>query len=103
MNFAHHVKIGKEFGVTDADIAALMAQTEGRPSALEPLAKTILTGAREMVRGLQCRTPASPRSKRNAPTSPSPISCSLSPSTATVVRVLVTMRIDNEPCYSNVL
>ena len=31
--FTHHVKIGKEFGVTDADIAALMAETEGKPSA----------------------------------------------------------------------
>ena len=29
--FTHHVKIGKEFGVTDADIEALMAETEGKP------------------------------------------------------------------------
>jgi hypothetical protein len=50
--FTHHVKIGKEFGVTDDDIAALMAETEGKPSKLEPLAKAILRGAREMVRDL---------------------------------------------------
>ena len=50
--FTHHVKIGKEFGVTDDDIAALMAETEGKPSKLEPLAKAILRGAREMVREL---------------------------------------------------
>jgi alkylhydroperoxidase family enzyme len=48
--FTHHVKIGKEFGVTDADIAGLMAETDGKPSALEPLARAILRGAREMVR-----------------------------------------------------
>ena len=50
--FTHHVKIGKEFGVTDEDIAGLMAETEGKPSKLEPLAKAILKGAREMVREL---------------------------------------------------
>jgi alkylhydroperoxidase family enzyme len=48
--FTHHVKIGKEFGVTDADIRGMMAETEGTPSNLEPLAKAILKGAREMVR-----------------------------------------------------
>ena len=41
--FTHHVKIGKEFGVTDDDIAALMAETEGKPSKLEPLAKPSAT------------------------------------------------------------
>src|SRR5262245_6609662 len=50
--FTHHVKIGREFGVTDDDIAGLMAETEGKPSKLEPLAKAILRGAREMVREL---------------------------------------------------
>src|ERR1700736_6948694 len=51
--FTHHVKIGKEFGVTDEDIAGMMAETEGKPSALEPPAKAILKGAREMVRELE--------------------------------------------------
>src|SRR5674536_79684 len=32
--FTHHVKIGKEFGVTDEDIAGLMAETEGKASGL---------------------------------------------------------------------
>ena len=50
--FTHHVKIGKEFGVTDEDIQAMMAETEGKSSKLEPLAKAILRGAREMVREL---------------------------------------------------
>ncbi len=42
--FTHHVKIGKEFGVTDADIEGLMAETAGKPSKLEPLAKAVLEG-----------------------------------------------------------
>src|SRR5271156_3993480 len=51
--FTHHVKIGKEFGVTDDDIAALMIETEGMQSRLEPLARSILKGAPEMARGLE--------------------------------------------------
>src|ERR1700720_2043456 len=50
--FTHHVKIGKEFGVTDEDIQGLFAETGGKPSTLEPLAKAILKGAREMVRDI---------------------------------------------------
>src|SRR5256714_13251216 len=51
--FTHHVKIGKEFGVTDDDIAALMIETEGMQSRLEPLARAILKGAREMTKNLE--------------------------------------------------
>ena len=50
--FTHHVKIGKEFGVTDADIEGLIAETAGKPSSLDPLTKIVLKGAREMVRNL---------------------------------------------------
>jgi alkylhydroperoxidase family enzyme len=30
--WSHHVKIGKDFGVTDQDIHALIADTEGKPA-----------------------------------------------------------------------
>ena len=80
--FTHHVKIGKEFGVTDDDIAALMAETEGNHSKLEPLAKAILRGAREMVRELAMSEATSPKSRRNSPTSRWSTSCSPSPSIA---------------------
>src|ERR1700751_4931930 len=43
--FTHHVKIGKEFGVTDEDISAMMVETEGIQSRLETLARPILKGA----------------------------------------------------------
>ena len=32
--FTHHVKIGKEFGVTDDDIKALMDETAGKTTSL---------------------------------------------------------------------
>src|SRR6476620_10025514 len=50
--FTHHVKIGKEFGVTDDDIQGMMAETDGKPSKLDPLTRTVLKGAREMVRNI---------------------------------------------------
>src|ERR1700712_2709593 len=46
--FTHHVKIGKEFGVTDADIQGMMAETAGQTSQLDPLARAVIRGAREM-------------------------------------------------------
>ena len=49
--WSHHVKIGYDFGVTDADIEGLIADTEGRPSALEPKARLVLKAAREIHDG----------------------------------------------------
>ena len=50
--WSHHVEIGRRFGVSDADIRAVMEEAEGRPSELEPLARTVLKAAVEMTRGL---------------------------------------------------
>ena len=50
--FTHHVKIGKEFGVTDDDIKALIDETDGKTTSLEPLARAILRSAREMTRDI---------------------------------------------------
>ncbi len=47
--WSHHVKIGYDFGVSPDDIRALIAETEGRESDLEPMAKTVLRAAREMT------------------------------------------------------
>lgn len=47
--YSHHIKIGRDFGVSDDDIRAIIAETEGKRSALEPLAKAVLRAAREMT------------------------------------------------------
>lgn len=47
--WSHHLKIGREFGVSTEDIRALIDESEGKPSKLEPLAKLVLKGAREMT------------------------------------------------------
>jgi alkylhydroperoxidase family enzyme len=47
--YSHHIKIGRDFGVPDDDIRAMIAETEGKKTALEPLAKSVLLAAREMT------------------------------------------------------
>jgi alkylhydroperoxidase family enzyme len=49
--WSHHVRIGMEFGCTDADIRAIAVESSGRDSGLEPLARLVLLGAREMFDG----------------------------------------------------
>lgn len=49
--WSHHVKIGHDFGVTDADIEALVADTRGEPTALDPTTRLVLRAAREVHDG----------------------------------------------------
>ena len=49
--WSHHVKIGHDFGVTDDDIRALIAESAGEVTALEPLARLVLRAAREGAAG----------------------------------------------------
>src|SRR5215469_7050875 len=50
--FSHHVRIGREVGITDDEVRAIAEETAGRPTGLDPLAKTVLRAAREMTAGL---------------------------------------------------
>ena len=101
--FTHHVKIGKEFGVTEDDIADLIAESKGEPSKLEPLAKAILRGAREMVRELAMSEATFAEIKREL-SNEHMIDLVLTIAFyCAVVRVLATMQIDNEPYYKEVL
>jgi alkylhydroperoxidase family enzyme len=50
--FSHHVRIGREVGVSDDEIGAVADETAGRPTKLEPLAKAVLGAAREMTTNL---------------------------------------------------
>lgn len=101
--FTHHVKIGKEFGVTDEDIHGLMAETEGKPSRLEPLAKAILRGAREMVRDLAMSESTFAEIKKDLSDEHMTDLVLTIAFYCAVVRVLATMQIDNEPHYKEVL
>ena len=54
--WSHHVRIGMEFGCTDADIRAIAVESGGGDSGLEPLARLVLLGAREMFDGAMSPT-----------------------------------------------
>ena len=49
--YSHHIKIGHDFGVSDDDVRAISLETAREESGLEPLAKAVLLGARQMVAG----------------------------------------------------
>ena len=101
--FTHHVKIGKEFGVTDEDIKGLIAETDGKPSQLEPLARAILRGAREMVRELAMSEATFAEIKKELSDEHMTDLVLTIAFYCAVVRVLATMQIDNEPSYKEVL
>ena len=48
--FSHHIQIGHDFGVSDDDVNALMAETRGEASHLGELDRLAITAAREMVK-----------------------------------------------------
>src|SRR3954465_2125248 len=50
--WSHHVKIGREFGVSDEDIRAIGEETAGRSTKLDGVSKAVLRGAREMTNDL---------------------------------------------------
>jgi alkylhydroperoxidase family enzyme len=47
--WSHHVKLGHDFGVSDADVQALIDESAGKPSKLDALSKLVLKAAREMT------------------------------------------------------
>ena len=101
--FTHHVKIGKEFGVSDADIEGIFAETAGKPSKLEPLVKAVLRGAREMVKDLGMSDATFAEIKKSLSNEHMTDLVLTIAFYCAVVRVLATMKIDNEPQYKEVL
>ncbi len=49
--YSHHIKIGHDFGVSDDDVRAISIESAGSSSNLEPTAKAVLRGARQMAAG----------------------------------------------------
>ena len=50
--YSHHIRISRDFEVSDDDIRAIADETAGRPTALDPLAKAVLHAARDLTREL---------------------------------------------------
>ncbi len=49
--WSHHIKIGRDFGVSDDDIRHLIEETAGQTTTLDASVRTALLAAREMYAG----------------------------------------------------
>src|SRR6185437_15397032 len=97
--YSHHIKIGRDFGVSDDDIRAIIAETAGRPTALEPLAKTVLRAAREMTLGMAASDETFAALRRELDTERLTDLVMTIAFYNGVVRLLATMQIDVEADY----
>jgi alkylhydroperoxidase family enzyme len=96
--WSHHIKIGHDFGVTDADIAALIAESAGQPNSLEPLAKLVLQATREVHAGGMSE--ATFRALQAHLTDEQMVDLTVTASFyCAVVRTLASLAIDVEPEY----
>jgi alkylhydroperoxidase family enzyme len=97
--WSHHVKIGHDFGVTDADIQALIDDTAGRATALDAHTLCVLRAAREITVG-PAVTEATFAELRGFLSDEHLTDLVITMSFySAVVRFLATMQIDVEPEY----
>lgn len=97
--WSHHVKISQDFGVTDDDIKALIAELDGKANALDPVAKLVLKAAREMTTTLTVPDATFAALKQHFDNERlTDLVLTISFYSA-VVRYLGTMQIDVEPDY----
>ena len=97
--WSHHVKIGHDFGVSDADIQALIDDTAGKPTALDALTLTVLKAAREIA-DAGAMTAATFATIQSVLGNELVVDLTITISFyCAVVRVLATLEIDVEPDY----
>jgi len=47
--YSHHIKISRDFGLTDDEIRAIELENKNLPSCLDPLARNVIAAARELT------------------------------------------------------
>lgn len=97
--WSHHVKIGQEFGVSEADIEALIAECEGQQTDLDAPARLVIAAAAEMTTDLAVSDATFAELKKVLdPERLTDLVVTIAFYNA-VVRYLGTMQIDVEPSY----
>ena len=97
--WSHHVKLGHDFGVSDADIQALIDESAGKATTLDSLTRTVLAAAREMTTG-GAMADATFAALQAALGNEQVVDLTLTIGFYNaVVRVLATLQIDVEPDY----
>ena len=51
--YSHHIKFGRDFGLSDDDIRAVAEETAGRSTDIDEVARLVLLAAREMTMDLE--------------------------------------------------
>ena len=98
--WSHHVKLGYEFGVSEADIRAMIDDTLGKPTGLDETASLVLRGAREMTRdGAMAEDTFAALQRLLGNERVVDLAVTIGFYNA-VVRVLATLQIDVEPDYA---
>jgi alkylhydroperoxidase family enzyme len=101
--YTHHIKIGRDFGVSDDDIRAIAAETAGKPTVLDALTKAVLRAAREMTEGLTASEETFAELRKALDAERLTDLVLIIAFYNAVVRFLGTMQIDNEPQYQRLL
>lgn len=101
--WSHHIKISRDFGVTDEDIRALIDDTNGCPTDLDPLTAAVLQGAREMTNILTMSDGTFSYLKSQMPLDALVDLVIVIAQYNSVVRLLATLQIDVEPEYQKYL
>jgi alkylhydroperoxidase family enzyme len=101
--YTHHIKIGRDFGVSDEDLRAIAAETAGRPSGLDGLTRAVLRAAREMTQGLAASDETFAALRQGLDEERLTDLVLVIAFYNAVVRFLATMQIDNEPEYQRLL
>lgn len=101
--YTHHIKIGRDFGVSADDVRAIAAETAGRETALDHVTKVVLRAAREITADLAATEATFVELKAHlTPEELTDLVLVISFYNA-VVRFLATMQVDNEPEYQVLL
>ncbi len=101
--YTHHIKIGRDFGVSDDDIRAIAAETAGKATALDALTRAVLRAAREMTEGLAASDETFAALRNDLDEERLTDLVLVIAFYNAVVRFLGTMQIDNEPEYQRLL
>jgi alkylhydroperoxidase family enzyme len=101
--YTHHIKISRDFAVTDEDIRAIAAETKGQSTNLDALTKAVLRAAREMTQGYAATDVTFETLKSHLNHESLTDLVLIISFYNAVVRFLETMQIDNEPEYQVLL
>jgi len=101
--YTHHIKISRDFGVTDEDVRAIASETKGVSTHLDQLTQTVLRAAREMTQGHAATNATFAILKSHLDNESLTDLVLIISFYNAVVRFLETMQIDNEPEYQALL